>query len=360
MNFKAKLALQHKRCKSLHIASITLTKTLFLRLSSIGDIILTTPFIRVWKNTHPTSELHFVTREEYADLLIHHPSVDHVHTLDRERGFAGLLALRRALFDERFTFVFDLHRTLKTRILTLGYPAERRAVKKLRLEKLLLVQLKINRMRNIPPIAERYMTIAIEFGITPDGKGPEIFFPDSVRTHALNTLRHLTWNGKAAIALCPGARHFTKRWPLDKYHVLCRQLAREHDMQILVFGGNDDRELGASLANANEHVVNLCGELNLLETAAALDVCRLAITNDSGLMHIATARRIPVVAIFGSTVREFGFFPYNTMSIVLETSGLQCRPCTHIGRSSCPKGHFRCMNEITPQHVFEAVQSLLQ
>lgn len=328
-------------------------------MSSIGDIILTTPFIRAWKRAHPMSEIHFATRKEFADLVIHHPSVDFVHTLDTAKGIAGLLALRRKLFRERFSFVFDLHRNVKTRMLTVGYPAERRSLRKWRLEKMLLVRLKINRMQNAPPVPERYMEIARDFGITPDSEGPEIFLSDSVQTSSLKRMRDLGWHCKAAVALCPGAKHFTKRWPLEKYHVLCRQLAREHAVQILVFGGKEDRELGSGLASANEHVVSLCGELNLLETAAAMDACSIAITNDSGLMHLATARRVPVVALFGSTVREFGFFPYNAKSVVLETNDLPCRPCTHIGRASCPRKHFRCMTDITPQHILDAVRTFL-
>jgi heptosyltransferase-2 len=66
-----------------------------------------------------------------------------------------------------------------------------------------------------------------------------------------------------------------------------------------------------------------------------------------------------VVAIFGPTVRELGFFPWGTRSIVLEREGLACRPCTSIGLPECPKKHFKCMNEITARHVLDAVGTLL-
>ncbi len=80
--------------------------------------------------------------------------------------------------------------------------------------------------------------------------------------------------------------------------------------------------------------------------------CDVVITNDTGLMHIATAMHRKIVAIFGSTVREFGFFPYDPSAVVIERQGLACRPCSHIGRSECPEKHFRCMMEIGDEEVY--------
>ena len=84
-------------------------------------------------------------------------------------------------------------------------------------------------------------------------------------------------------------------------------------------------------------------------------MCKTIICNDSGLMHAACAVKVPVIAIFGSTVKEFGFTPYRSKNLILENKSLTCRPCSHIGKSSCPKGHFKCMKEITPQSVHNSL-----
>ncbi len=76
-------------------------------------------------------------------------------------------------------------------------------------------------------------------------------------------------------------------------------------------------------------------------------------------MHTATAVDVPVIAFFGSTVKEFGFTPYNFKNLILENNSLSCRPCTHIGRNSCPEKHFKCMKDITPQSAFEKLSLLL-
>jgi ADP-heptose:LPS heptosyltransferase len=90
-----------------------------------------------------------------------------------------------------------------------------------------------------------------------------------------------------------------------------------------------------------------------------MDCCTLVMSNDTGLMHLAAARKRKVVAIFGSTVKQFGFFPYGTENLLVENAGLACRPCSHIGLQKCPEGHFRCMKDIQVDAVFAAAQQLL-
>jgi ADP-heptose:LPS heptosyltransferase len=167
------------------------------------------------------------------------------------------------------------------------------------------------------------------------------------------------------IGLCPGAKHFTKRWQREKYAELGIRFARERKAKILLFGGPAEREdcqyVARTIAAAcgADAVTDHSGTLRLMETAAAFDYCDVVVTNDSGLMHIAAARQRKVVAMFGSTVREFGFGPFGTEAIVLERTGLTCRPCTHIGRASCPLGHLRCLNDIGVDEASAAVTKLL-
>ena len=77
-------------------------------------------------------------------------------------------------------------------------------------------------------------------------------------------------------------------------------------------------------------------------------------------MHLAAAKQRKVVAVFGSTVQEFGFAPYGTEAVVIENKNLDCRPCTHIGRKDCPKDHFKCMVDVSANEVYAAVQSMLR
>ena len=87
-----------------------------------------------------------------------------------------------------------------------------------------------------------------------------------------------------------------------------------------------------------------------------MDRCDVILTNDTGLMHLAASRRRPLVAVFGPTVRQLGFFPTGPASTVVEHPGLSCRPCTAIGRATCPRGHFRCMADIAESDVVAAAR----
>jgi heptosyltransferase-2 len=90
-----------------------------------------------------------------------------------------------------------------------------------------------------------------------------------------------------------------------------------------------------------------------------MDHCAIVLTNDSGLMHLAAARKRKIVAVFGPTVKELGFFPYGSNSVVIEHTSLRCRPCTHVGLPDCPEGHFRCMRDISAERVVDAARALL-
>jgi len=104
--------------------------------------------------------------------------------------------------------------------------------------------------------------------------------------------------------------------------------------------------------------VSLAGLLSLADSAALLRMSTLVIANDSGLLHLAQSQKIPVIGIYGPTTREFGFYPIEQDSTVVETS-LACRPCTSKGLDRCPKKHFRCMKDIPADRVIQAALQYL-
>ncbi len=125
------------------------------------------------------------------------------------------------------------------------------------------------------------------------------------------------------------------------------------------FGDHHDKIITSKIKlNIGEDVFDVAGRLSLMETASLMNLCHLMVTNDTGLMHIATALKKKVVAIFGSTTEELGFFPCALDSLVVQNNNLNCRPCSHVGRNECPKKHFKCMTDIKPQDVINAINSL--
>ena len=339
-------------------------KTVIFRLSSLGDILLTTPFIRALrKAAGPDAQIDFVVKEQYADLVRYNPHLSAVHTLESSGGMTALFSLAAGLRTQKFEVIFDLHRSLRTAALRMLVPSPRtEVVNKHILRRWELVHWKRGIGKSFPHAVERYCETLRPYGITPDENGLEITIPEDIlRRTAGQVAARQDPHTKVVIGICPGARHFTKRWPWDKYVDIARRLIKDQGASILLFGGQEERDVCERIAQQlpPASVLNLAGSFSILETAAAMDACAIVVTNDSGLMHLAAARKRPVVALFGSTTRELGFFPYGTKSIAIEEVGLPCRPCSHIGLDHCPEKHFRCMLDLGVDKVVGAAQRMM-
>ena len=147
-------------------------------------------------------------------------------------------------------------------------------------------------------------------------------------------------------------------WP-EEYYIKLGKLLNENGYRIVLFGGRNDLDVCQKISTSIPDSINLCNEDDVLQTAADMKKCEAVTCNDSGLMHVACAVNVPVLAFFGSTVKEFGFTPYKNYNSILENNSLSCRPCSHIGRESCPKGHFKCMLELKPGQAFEKLMLLI-
>ena len=334
-------------------------KILIIRLSSIGDILLSTPFIRQVRYTFPQAQIDFVIKDIYKDLLIHCPHINELYCVHLNKGKEELSRLKQNLTGKKYTIVFDLHNNFRSNFLKRTIDADTvRTIQKSKIKQSLLVWFKINFYKQDIPIPARYNAVAEDFDITDDGKGLELFWDDdTTRTAEDKALSFGLESDKPIIGLAPGAGFYTKRWPAKKYKDLI-DLIRKKEFQIAVFGGAEDEEIGSYLKEQC-NVVNFSGQLTLLETACLIAKCKVLVSNDSGLMHMATAVQTPVVAIFGSTVKELGFFPYRAMAHVIENNDLTCRPCSHIGRRKCPREHFKCMEDITPEQVYNGLKELM-
>jgi heptosyltransferase-2 len=164
------------------------------------------------------------------------------------------------------------------------------------------------------------------------------------------------------LALAPGAAHTTKRWPEENLAALLGRLARP-GRRFLFVGDARDAEAAARIlvlaGEAGRGAVIAAGRTDFPRLAALLHRCQGLVTNDSGPMHVAAALGVPLVALFGPTVREFGFFPRGPRSRVMEAA-LACRPCSVHGAELCPLGHHDCMRKLTPPDVAAVLEEAIQ
>jgi len=314
-------------------------KILIIRLSSLGDILLTTPFIRALKNFNPSLKIDFLLRSEYQDVLKFNPNLNELFFYTRN-DFENLNLIRK-LRENQYDLIVDLQNNFRSRGILSKLKGEKIRFDKKSVQKILLVKAKINLLKNSPPIPIRYAEV-IE-GLQLDNSGLELF-TDKEPSSNIKSKNNL-------VGICPGARHFTKRWPVEYYIQLSRFLI-QNNFNVALFGGKIDREICKQIEREVPDVLNLQNDDDILQTASDMKLCSAVVCNDSGLMHAASAVGVKVLTIFGSSVREFGFAPYNCKSLLIENNSLSCRPCSHIGRDSCPEKHFACMKDIKPEFVF--------
>jgi len=333
-------------------------KILIIRLSSIGDIVLSSALIRVLRKKFTNAKIDFIVKKEFSELLKFNPYLTNVIEFDASKGFKELLRLKKQILKERYDLIIDIHNNLRSIFLRTFSGAKVVKINKRIFKRFLLVKFKINLYKNAIPVAERYIEPVLQFSIKNDNQGVELFVPDDVIESA--KIKIAFSNSNLYIAFSPSAKHETKRWLAERFAELGDKLAEKFNAKIILLGGIEDIERCAKVEKMMKHTpINLCGKTSLLESSAILSLCKLLVTNDSGLMHIGSAMKTKIVAIFGSTVKEFGFFPYGTESIVIEKP-VKCRPCSHIGRDKCPKGHFKCMRDIEVEEVFQACVKLLK
>lgn len=259
----------------------------------------------------------------------------------------------------RYSHMLDLHGNLRTLALRRLAPGPWTTFSKRRLPRAVLIVTKRNFYGGPSPMAERYFEAAHGLDVKPDGEPPEFFLAPEAEEGVADRLNELgLGNGPALVAIAPGAAHATKRWPPLSWIALAREL-RGTGAEIVVLGGEEDATLAKWIAAAAPGAVSVAGVLSLQETGAVLRRSAALISGDTGVMHMATGVGTPVVALFGPTVREFGFFPYGTKRAAVVELTLGCRPCSTKGGSRCPLGHHRCMREIPPDAVLHALRTVL-
>jgi len=312
-------------------------KFLVLRFSSIGDIVLTTPVVRCLKKQVPVADIHFLTKKSFSPILECNPYIDQVHFLEDDMD-----VLLNKLKQEKFDFIIDLHNNLRTIRVKRALKIKSFTFEKLNVQKWLMTNFKWNLLPNMH-IVDRYLQTVSSFGVVNDGAGLDYFIPGD-QSLVYKNLPEIFNQGYVGIVT--GAAHATKKIPIGKLTEICKSLG----LPIVLLGGKEDRETGELLAGLDPgKIFNACGIYSINESASLVKHARVILTPDTGLMHIAAAFKKPIVAVWGNTVPQFGMYPYSghfsSPYVNMEVPDLSCRPCSKIGYETCPKKHFKCMEE---------------
>jgi ADP-heptose:LPS heptosyltransferase len=322
-------------------------RLLFIRFSSIGDIVFTTPAIRCAKQQLQGAEIHFLTKASMKAVTEANPYIDHFHYFDKD-----LKATIQELKALNFDYIIDLHNNFRTLQIkkALGVPAL--TYKKLSFQKLLLTKLHVNFMPH-RHITDRCVDTLAPLGVVNDGMGLDYFVPDSVQLKAASIP---TSHQSGYIACVIGASFATKKLPIAQLQALCQQLK----YPVILIGGKEDAAEGEQVALVDPtKVYNACGKFNLHESALLVKNAKTVISHDTGFLYIACAFHKKTVAIWGATSPALQVEPYypssskdldsniesnkNEMFFNAIVPQLSCQPCSNYGTKKCPQGHFACM-----------------
>lgn len=329
-------------------------RILIIHTAFIGDIVLSTPLIKKLKDAYPKAELTYLTTPVGASILRNNPHISHIIEYDKRgehKGLVGLWAIGKKLRIEAYNIVITPHRYFRSSFLTwlTGAPVRRgydNAAGKF------FYTEKIHYDKNKHEVEK-----LLSFVKKDEKKRYEIeVFPGTFeKERADEIFKNIN---KKIVVIAPGSKWFTKRWPTEYFREVIKKLEKREDTVVVVVGGKEERLLNIPLA---EKSIDLRGMTTLLELAEVIKRAAVILTNDSSPIHIASAfSKVRIIAIFGPTTKDLGFFPWSKNSEVLQVEDLECRPCSLHGGDSCPKKHFKCMVDIKPEVVLERIENVLE
>lgn len=326
-------------------------RILIIRLSSIGDIILTTPILKQLKEKHPDIIVDFLVMKNFKDSIEGNPYIDNLIFFDKKEndGYQNIVAFGKKLSKNNYDYVFDLHSKIRSKIISkqissLG--AKVFVYPKRKWWKSILVKMKLIKYHVDDTIVKNYFKPFKKLGLK--YRGEELLFNFSQED--LNKVKEY----EGLFVMAPGASKETKKWTKKGFGNLAKKLYEKYEIKTVLIGGREDIERCNHINKISGDVcINLAGKLSLKESGALLSVAKLMVTNDSGPFHIGRGVGCRTYVIFGPT--DPGMFEYNENSTLIYKNE-KCSPCSLHGNRECPKGHLNCMNKLNEDMILKEIE----
>jgi heptosyltransferase-2 len=335
----------------------------------LGDAVLTLPLLQSLRLRYPDAILDYYVRGGLAPLFAAHPAITTVYGYDKrdlDKGVAGLVRVGRSLAPRGYSLWLSPHVSARSAIVALASRASVRiGYNRPIFNRMAYTHTVARRFGEMEEI-ERILQLLLPLGPGPECDWPEIVLPQEAHAGAEVLFRALDRN-RPVLGLHPGSLWASKRWPPGNFAALAAR-ALEQGVQVLIFAGKGEEEALAKAVTEGVRAIrgrraepdlhDFSARISLPELAACIARLDCYVANDSGPMHMAWALRTPVVAVFGPTVREFGFTPRGGRDRIVEAE-VPCRPCGRHGHVKCPLGHHLCMLRVHPEAVWEAAREVL-
>ncbi len=321
-----------------------------IQTAFIGDVVLATPLLESARSSRPGDTIIAVVRAGCENIIENSPYADEILVWDkrgRDAGISGLAAFSKRLRGRSVDTALIPHRSLRTALAAMfsGIPHRIGFSKG---EGSFLHTSRIPYPYGVHEV-ERNLMLAEAAGWEHEGFRPSIFPDDRDR----ETVDGIINGNTAFCVFAPGSVWPTKMWPAEHYIETGRLLA-EKEIRVVLSGGASDRGVCGKISGALPGALDVSGRLTLRQSAELYKRSLFVLTGDTAPQHIAAAMDARVFALFGPTIREFGFWPYTPRGTVIEES-LECRPCGAHGHRRCPERTHICMRRITPVDVIRVI-----
>ncbi|MCG8577461.1 MAG: glycosyltransferase family 9 protein [Flavobacteriales bacterium] len=316
---------------------------LIIQTAYIGDAILATALVESIRATLKDAEIDFVVRKGNEGLLTNHPEIRKVFVWDKKNGkYKNLNKLIREIRQTEYDALFNLQRYASSGYISWRAKARFKAGYAQNPLSFCYSTKVQHEMQSGRHEVERNLEVLNSWSKADfDLKKPKLYPSKEDYQHVS------VYQEEEYYVMAPSSVWFTKQLPKHKWIELIQK--KYSDKKIYLIGGGGDQEKleEIRLESESNKVINLAGQLNLLQSTALIDGAQRTFVNDSAPLHLASACNAPVTAFFCSTIPQFGFGPLSDDNQIKEaTVQVHCRPCGLHGQKSCPKGHFRCANEI--------------
>jgi heptosyltransferase-2 len=327
-------------------------------MSSIGDVVLTEPVVAALRSARPDSEIGFVVKARFRDLVAGNRDVSVIHTLAGSSP-SDLASLCREVRARRYSAVVDLHDNLRSALVARASCAPLVSAYRKR-DPGVWFRVRVQRrpFRAAARTVDRYLAALGPLGIRAEHARVRFHVAPADEAWAGGFLSGRGLRPGSFIAVAPGAVWSTKRWPADAYGAVVREIFLEAGLPAVLVGSAEERGLCQAVAAAagpSARTTSAAGDATLGGTAALIAGAALYVGNDSGLTHIAAALGTPTVAIFGPT--DPGQFDFAGHAVVF--ADVPCSACSFYGGDRCRLRHWECMRLIRPDDVLRAARGLL-
>jgi heptosyltransferase-2 len=340
---------------------MAIKRILVIQTAFLGDVILCTSLIKASKKLFPDSIISFLLIPETKNILENNPHLNEIIVYDKkgkDKGVKNFFKMVEKMKKRNFDLALIPHRYLRSALLAYFAKITKRIGFDKSTGSFLFTQ-KVTYQNNSHEV-ERNLSLLKNFAGDLLDKTPELFPSSQDFSYAQELLEDSgVKDNDKIVGIAPGSIWATKRWLPERFAEISDRLIREVGAKVIFLGSKEDEKLCLEIADLmEEKPIILAGKTNILQSTAIISRCKVVLSGDSAPVHMASAMKTPVVAIFGSTIPEFGFVPYGEGHLIIEKK-MDCRPCGIHGKNRCPKKHFRCMTEITTQEVFKALLTKL-